>query len=80
VALRKRGHFGGNNVKQTAVTANSHHLQGLLGSEQESLPGILGGLEVCPSVPEIYAFDSQQRSYFTYVDFKAKMGPIQRTT
>ena len=77
-SLEKAGHFGGNNVKHTAVAANSHHLQGSLGSKQESLPGVLGGLQVCLSVPDIYAFNSQQRSYFTCVDFKAKMGPIQK--
>ena len=34
----------------------------------------------CLSAPCIYAFNSQQRSYFTCADSKAKMGPIQNPT
>src|SRR6266480_1830918 len=33
-----------------------------------------------PECSRIYAFDSQQRSYFTCADSKAKMGPIQKAT
>jgi hypothetical protein len=36
-------HFGGNNVEQQLLPLNAHRLQGSLGREQESLPGVPGG-------------------------------------
>jgi hypothetical protein len=33
-----------------------------------------------PECSRIYAFDSQQGSYFACADFKAKMGPTQKAT
>jgi hypothetical protein len=39
----KRGHFGGNNVEQQLLPLILTGLQRSLGSEQESLPGVVGG-------------------------------------
>ena len=40
---RTPGALRGEQCRATTVAANSHRLQGSLGSEQESLPGVLGG-------------------------------------